>query len=183
MKDRLKEKYVPPYYYDHLLDRWHRIFQGNKSAKKYASEFDEFLNCYNILDKRVTLKSSQFQTWLGVDLQDELWASGITELKRAYALVQDLNVFKLSHVFRNQDHRVPAFKFTSYQCPHHGNVQTPTYKVHTKNKSVESNAKGKNTERDFSTLSPMSSVKIVKVMCILLLTVQEQSEWFSINRL
>ena len=52
MKDDLKGKYVPPHYYKHLPDRWHKIFQGNKSAKKYVNEFDEFLNRYNILGKQ-----------------------------------------------------------------------------------------------------------------------------------
>jgi len=52
MKDELKGKYVPPHYYKHLPDRWHKIFQGNKSAKKYVNEFDEFLNRYNILGKQ-----------------------------------------------------------------------------------------------------------------------------------
>ena len=45
-----------------------------------------------------------------------------------------------------------VFKPTSYQYPHQSNPQTPVYKVDTKDKSIESNAKGKNTERDFSKL-------------------------------
>ena len=49
IKDELEGKYVPPYYYKHLLDRWRKIFQGNKSGKEYVNEFDEFLNRYNIL--------------------------------------------------------------------------------------------------------------------------------------
>ena len=88
-------------------------------------------------------------------MKDELCARGITELKRAYVLVQDLDVPKLSHIFRSQDHRILAFMSTSYQFPHQGNAQTPTYKVDVEDKSVESNAKDKNTERDFSTLSPI----------------------------
>ena len=42
MKDKLKDKYVPPHYYKHL-DISRKISQGNKSAKVYVSEFDEFL--------------------------------------------------------------------------------------------------------------------------------------------
>jgi len=49
MKVKLKEKYVPLYYCDLLFDRCNWISQGNKSAKEYVSEFDEFLNRYNIL--------------------------------------------------------------------------------------------------------------------------------------
>ena len=52
MKDELKGKYVPPHYYKHLLDSWRKIFQGNKSAKEYVNEFDEFLNRYNLLVKQ-----------------------------------------------------------------------------------------------------------------------------------
>jgi len=51
MKDELKRKYVPPHYYKYPLDRWCKISQGNKSAKEYANEFEEFLNRYNILGK------------------------------------------------------------------------------------------------------------------------------------
>jgi len=50
MKDELKGKYVPRHYYKHF-DRWRRITQDNKSAKEYVSEFDEFLNFYNILGR------------------------------------------------------------------------------------------------------------------------------------
>jgi len=69
MKDKLKGKYVPPYYYNHLLDKWRRITQGNKSAKEYVTEFDEFLTRYNILgiesDAQVFF---QFRARLKVDL-------------------------------------------------------------------------------------------------------------------
>jgi len=84
MKDRLKEKFVPSYYYDCLLDRWHRISKGQKSANEYVSKFYEFLNHYNILDKKSDAQVLfQFQVGLRVDLKDELWAREITELKRA----------------------------------------------------------------------------------------------------
>jgi len=43
---------VPPHYYEHLLDKWRKISQGNKSVKEYVNEFDEFLNRYNILGKQ-----------------------------------------------------------------------------------------------------------------------------------
>jgi len=43
MKDELKRKYVLPFYYARLLDRWHQFSQGNKSAKQYVAKFDMFL--------------------------------------------------------------------------------------------------------------------------------------------
>jgi len=84
MKDELKGKYVPPHYYKHLLDRWHKISQGNKSAKEYVNEFDEFPNRYNILGKQSDLQVfSQFCTRLRIDLEHELCKREITELKGA----------------------------------------------------------------------------------------------------
>ena len=49
MKDELKGKYVSLYYYNHFLDKWHKITQSNKSVKKYVIEFHKFLTRYNIL--------------------------------------------------------------------------------------------------------------------------------------
>jgi len=84
-----------------------------------------------------------------MDLQHELCKHGVTKLKRAYALVQDLDALKLDYTFRSQNHQAWIFKSTSYQYPHQVHAQTPTYKIETKDKSVKSNAKGKNTIRDF----------------------------------
>ena len=154
MKDELNCKFMPPHYYKFLLNRWRKSSQGNKYVKEYVNEFNEFLNCNNILGKQSDIQVfSQFCTGLRIYLKHELCKCEITELKRAYTLIQDLDVPKLSHTFRSQNHQVPTFKSTSYQYSRQGNAQTPTYKVDTKNKSAESNAKEKSTERDFSTLS------------------------------
>jgi len=42
MKDELKGKHVPPSFSDRLMDKWHQYNQGNKSAKEYVANFDEF---------------------------------------------------------------------------------------------------------------------------------------------
>jgi len=55
-----------------------------------------------------------------MDQEHELCKCGIIELERAYVVVQDLDVFKLSYTFRSQNHRASAFKSTSYQYPHYG---------------------------------------------------------------
>ena len=81
---------------------------------------------------------------------------GITELKGAYTLVQDLDVIKLSHAFRSQNHQAPIFKSTSCHYPHQVYTHRLAYKVDTSDKSAKSNIKGKTTERDFSTLSPIN---------------------------
>ena len=97
MKDELKGKYVLPYYYKHLLDRWRIISQGNKSAKEYVNEFDEFLNHYNILDRQSDVQFfSQFYIRLRIDLEHGLCKREVIDLKRTYALVQDLDILELS---------------------------------------------------------------------------------------
>jgi len=71
----------------------------------------------------------------------------------AYALVQDL---MFSSWVIHLGVRVTISQqssLTSYQYLHQGNAQTPTYKVETKGKSIERNAKGKSIERDFFALS------------------------------
>jgi len=109
---------VPPHYYKHLLDRWRKISQGNKTANEYVNEFDKFLNRYNILGKQSDVQVfSQFCVGLRIDLEHELCKREITELKRAYALVQDLDVPKLSHAFRSQNHQALTFKSTFCQYP------------------------------------------------------------------
>jgi len=42
---------------------------------------------------------------LRIDLEIKLRKREITDLKRAYALVQDLDDLKLSHVFRSHNHQ------------------------------------------------------------------------------
>ena len=102
MKNKLKGKYVPPHYYKYLLDKWCKISQGNKSAKKYLNGFDEFLNRYNIWGKQSDVQVfSQFCTGLRMDLEQELCKRGVTDLKIAYALIWDLDAPKLGYTFRS----------------------------------------------------------------------------------
>jgi len=35
MKGEFMGKYMPPFYFIDLLDKWHRIIQGNRSTKEY----------------------------------------------------------------------------------------------------------------------------------------------------
>ena len=86
-EDKLRGKYVPPYYYNNFLDKWHRINRGNKSVKEYVTEFDKFLTRYNILDIASDVQIFfQFRAGLRIDLEHELWNHGMTELKKTYAL-------------------------------------------------------------------------------------------------
>ena len=95
MRDELKGKYVPPSVNAHLIDKWHRYTQGNKSAQEYVKKFDEFLircTAINIEGKAQIL--SRFRAGLRDDLRTELLAHEVTKLEKAYALVQDLDVDK-----------------------------------------------------------------------------------------
>ena len=147
MTDELKGKYVPPYYFAKLLDNWRQITQSNKPAKDYVNEFDEFLTRYNIRDMQSDIQIfAQFRAGLRENLVRELWNHGVTNLKRAYVLVQDLDAPKSRYTSRSQDHQAPTVKSTA---------RTPTHKVDTKDKGVESNAKDMSTKNDFSKLSPI----------------------------
>ena len=104
MKDELEGKCVPPYYYNHFLDKLRRITQGNKSSKIYVTEFFEFLTRYNILDIESDVQVfSQFRVGLKIDIENKLWNREITELKKAYALVQDLDAAKSSYTFMSHN--------------------------------------------------------------------------------
>jgi len=62
-------KYVPPFYFTDLLDKWRRIIQGNTSTKEYVTEFDEFLTRYNILGMQSDIQILfQFRAGLREDL-------------------------------------------------------------------------------------------------------------------
>jgi len=135
MKDKLKGKYVPPYYYKYLLDIWRWITQGNKSVKEYVTIFDEFFTRYIILGRQSDVQLfSQFCVGLRIDIEYELCKCELTDLKKVYALVQDLDALKLGYTFRSQNHQALTFKSTFYQYPHQVYAQTPTNKVETKDK-------------------------------------------------
>ena len=46
MKDEFMDKYVPPFYFANLFDKWRQITQGKKSTKEYVTKFDELLLLY-----------------------------------------------------------------------------------------------------------------------------------------
>ena len=61
-------------------------------AKEYV-KFDEFLNRCNVLDAEGEAQIfSKFRAGLREDLRTKLLAHGVTELKKANALVQDLDI-------------------------------------------------------------------------------------------
>ena len=44
MKEKLRQKCIPPYFSQQFLDKWYRLTQRNKSATDYITKFDEYLN-------------------------------------------------------------------------------------------------------------------------------------------
>jgi len=67
-------------------------------------KFDEFLIICNTLNTEGQAQIfSRFRAELKDDLRTELLARGVTELKTAYALVQDLNSLKSNYNTRSFD--------------------------------------------------------------------------------
>ena len=108
---KLKGKYVLPYYHNHLLHKWRRITQGNKSANEYIIEFDEFLTRYNILCiERDIQVFSRFMARFREDQRTKLLARGIIELEKAYELVKDVDSVRINHTFKSHDYRASVYR-------------------------------------------------------------------------
>ena len=77
------------------MNKWHRCTQGNKSAQEYVEKFDEFLIKCNATNTEGQAQIMyMFRAGLRDDLRTELLAREVTELEKAYALVQDLDAAK-----------------------------------------------------------------------------------------
>jgi len=55
----------------------------------------------------------------------ELLARGVTELEKAYALVQDLDAVRSNHAFRSHDQRAPVSKPLSSTQLHRSSTYPP----------------------------------------------------------
>ena len=73
MKDKLKDKYVPASYYDHLLDNWHWFIQDTKSAKDCVAQFDEFLIRCNMLGTESDTQVFRFRAQLKKTWELNFW--------------------------------------------------------------------------------------------------------------
>jgi len=92
-------------------------------------------------------------------LRTELLAREITELEKAFALVQDLDATKFSFTSRSHSQTTRP---TSSQYPNRFQGQTSTHKANTKDKCVENKDKG--IDREFSKPLSQSNVTSVKDM-------------------
>ena len=74
----------------------------NKSAQEYVEKFDELLikcNTFNTVGQAQIM--SRFRARLRDDLQIKLLVREVTELEKAYALVQDLDAAKSNLVSKS----------------------------------------------------------------------------------
>ncbi|XP_020258176.1 uncharacterized protein LOC109834550 [Asparagus officinalis] len=83
-------------------------------------------------------------------LPNELLIRGISELEKAYAVVQDLDTTRSSSTFKNS---VQGHKYTLGQYPNRFQAQTSSQKTDTSSGNKERDNKGKGTERNFSKVS------------------------------
>ena len=82
------------------MNKWHRYTQGNKSVQVYVEKFDEFLiRCKTINTEGQAQIMSRFRAGLRDDLRTELLAREVTELEKAYELVQDLDAAKSNSIW------------------------------------------------------------------------------------
>ena len=58
MKDKLKKKYLPEFYWNCLLNKLHNLSQGNMSVYDYITRFDDLTlccdmreNCYQTISR------------------------------------------------------------------------------------------------------------------------------------
>ena len=112
-------------------------------------KFDEFLiRCSAINTEGQAQIMSRVKTELMDDLRTELLTREVTELEKAYALVQDLDAAKSNSI---SEGHTQTIKPPSSQYPNRFQGQTSTHKVDTKGKSVEN--KGKGVDKEFSKLT------------------------------
>ncbi|XP_020257552.1 uncharacterized protein LOC109834065 [Asparagus officinalis] len=122
-----------------LINTW--VVMKGKLKEKYC-------NALNTENPHQTL--SRFKARLREDLRNKLLIQGISELERAYAIVQDLDITRSSSTFKNF---VQGHKHTSSQYPTRFQTQTSSQKTDTSSGSKERDNKGKGTERNFSKIS------------------------------
>ena len=95
MKEKLREKHLPPSYHQRLLDQWQKLTQDGKPVVDYITKFDEyFLKCGVIKDTSITL--SQFRVGLHDSIQRELYLQDVTTLEHASQVARDVERFQRS---------------------------------------------------------------------------------------
>ena len=131
------------------MDNSTNTLRATNRHQEYVEKFDEFLiRCNALSTKGQSQILFRFRARLREDLRTKLLAREITELEKAYALVQDLDAAKSSSVSKNH---IQTTRPNSGSYPNHFQSQTSSHKADTKGKSIEN--KGKGTNREFSKLT------------------------------
>ena len=85
MKEKLMLKYISLFFSQHLLDKWNRLTQGNKSAIDYIAKFHEYLNRCGAVEFECPEQALfRFRSDLRDDYRWELIAWVITTLEQTY---------------------------------------------------------------------------------------------------
>ena len=50
MKEKFRQKYIPPFFGQQLVDKWNRLTQENKSVTNYIIKFDKYLNRFSAIE-------------------------------------------------------------------------------------------------------------------------------------
>ena len=163
MKDKLRDKYMPSFYYNRLLDDLQRFTQGTKSVKNYVAQFDVFLIHCNALGTESNAQVFfRFRVRLREDLRSELLARGVIELEKAYVLVQDVDVAKSSYSFRSQT-QIPKSILSRYSNRFQAQMSSCQHK---KRIPMIRTPKARALRRNSPKLDPQPNITCAKVMGI-----------------
>ena len=121
--------------------------QCHKSAKEYVVKFNEFLfRCNTFNKKGQTQFLSRFRAKLREVLRAKLLTRGVTQLEKAYVLVQDLDSVRTNHTFKSHDYRASMSRPFPSPQPNRSSTQTPSHRNDIKGKSLEWDNKNKGLE-------------------------------------
>ena len=92
MKAKLREKYMPTYYYDKLCDKLINLRQNNMSVAEYMHKFDELKTRSRIVeDSRQTL--ARFKAGLKPEIKWELLYQPLYSLEHAFLVALDMEEY------------------------------------------------------------------------------------------
>ena len=152
------------------MDKWHQYTQGDKSIKKYVAKFDEFLiKCRTFSKEGQAQILYRFRARLREDLRTELLIRGVTELEKAYTIVQNLDFLRSNYNTMSFDSKLSASRTSSSSQFNKSSPQPSSRKSDFKGK--RSDDRSKTLSKLLPNLVPLLSVIDVKVTVISLLTV------------
>jgi len=88
-----------------FLDRWHQFSQATSRLRDTLPTLMSFSALVTEGEAQILFR---FKAGCREDLRTKLLARRVIVLKKAYALVQDLDVVRSNHAFRSHDQRAPV---------------------------------------------------------------------------